>query len=134
MSDVRKIASQFIGIPYIHHGRTLAGLDCYGLIIKMFEARGVKLFDINKEYDEHWSWQGRNYFIENAYKEWAQVTMAEPWDVVVFTLKGDIVNHAGVALGDGQFIHTIIKTGTIISRLGDPAWLKRMAGVYRFKA
>lgn len=133
MYDARKIAAEFIGIPYVHHGRTLAGLDCYGLIIRMFERRGIRLFDINEEYDEEWSWKGRNYFVENAYREWSPVAFAESWDVVTFRLKGEVVNHAGIVIGDGQFVQTIIKTGTIISRLSDLTWSKRVAGYYRYK-
>lgn len=132
MFDARNIAKDFIGIPYILHGRTLQGLDCYGLIVKMFELKGIKLFDINEEYDEHWSWQGRNYFVENAHRQWTRIEIPEPWDVVTFHLKGDVVNHAGIVLGDGQFIHTVIKAGTVISRLNDPIWKKKFVNYYRY--
>lgn len=133
MSDIREIASKFIGIPYVHRGRERKGLDCYGLILEMFKEKGIKLFDINEEYDEGWSWKGRNYFVENAYREWEPVESPLPWDVVTFRLKGEVVNHAGVVIGDGQFIHTVIKVGTIISRLSDPTWSSKMAGYYRLK-
>lgn len=34
-------------VPYLDNGRTLAGMDCYGLVIECFRREGKKLIDIS---------------------------------------------------------------------------------------
>ncbi len=129
---IKFIVEKYLGIPYRHRGRDLSGLDCYGLIISIFEDAGISLFDIEEEYTEDWAWKGKNLFIENAYLEWEQVKTPYFLDVVGFVNSKGVVNHAGVMLTSTKFIHTC-KAGTVISSLNDYRKKNRIAGFYRHK-
>ncbi len=127
-----EIIQKYLGIPYQHHGRSLSGLDCYGLILEVFKNQGVRLWDIHDEYDQEWSWKGKDFFIENYAREWEKVLDPRFMDVVCFKNGKDIVNHAGVLLGEGKFIHAV-KAGVVVSKLTDSQWQKRFVGFYRYK-
>ncbi len=126
------IIQKYLGIVYQHHGRDLSGLDCYGLILKIFEDQGVRLWDIHEDYDQQWSWMGKNLFIENYAREWEKVTNPIFLDVVCFKNGKGVVNHAGVMLGENKFIQAV-KAGVVVSRLTDREWQKRFVGLYRYK-
>ena len=127
-----EIIHKYLGIPYQHHGRGLSGLDCYGLILEIFKDQGVELWDIHNEYDQEWSWKGKDLFIENYAREWERVTDFRFMDVVCFKNGKDVVNHAGVYLRMGKFIHAV-KAGVVVSRLTDRQWQERYVGCYRYK-
>lgn len=129
----KEIIEKYLGVSYRHKGRTLEGLDCWGLIKEVYKDLGFELWDIEEDYDEKWSWKGRNHFIENYYKEWVKVKKPNPFDVVLFSNSKGIANHGGVVLKSGKFIHCC-KTGVVVSRLGEPRWQKRIEGFYHLKA
>lgn len=125
------IRNKYLGVPFKHRGRLTDGLDCYGLIIRVYEDLGIKLFDIEEEYDPDWAWKGRNLFIENYHKEWERVDKPSLFDVVLFCVNNkSIANHGGVVLKDGYFLHSC-KAGTVVSPLSD--WSKYFEGYYHYK-
>lgn len=121
-----------MNVPYKHHGRDEYGLDCYGLIIAIYSCFGIKLLDINDNYDEHWSWQGRDYFAENYHKQWEIVSNPSPLDVVMFKNKKGIVNHGGIVIDRFRFVNAR-KAGVVIDKLGSEKWKKSIDNFYRFK-
>ena len=127
-----EILNKYLGISYQHHGRDPSGLDCYGLILKVFEDQGVVLWDINEDYNDEWSWQGKDIFMENYARDWECVQDPRFMDVVCFKNGKGIVNHAGVLLGENKFIHAV-KAGVVVSRLTDREWHRRCVGFYRYK-
>lgn len=131
MLDEKFIINKYLGIPFLHGGRTLNGLDCWGLIIAIYADLGFKLLDIEEEYTPDWQFKNKNYFIENYCKEWKRATLPELFDGVLFKSGKNIANHAGVVLSDNRFIHTC-KAGTIISRLDE--WKNKIEGFYHLKA
>jgi cell wall-associated NlpC family hydrolase len=124
------VITKYLGIPYKHQGRDLSGLDCYGLIISIYADLGIKLFDIEEDYARDWSWKNKNYFLENAHKEWEEVRKPRIFDVVGFKNSKGILNHAGVMLDGDRFINTC-RAGTVIYRVSDPVWSARFCGFYR---
>ena len=132
MITEKEIIKRYLGIPYKHRGRTLDGLDCWGLIKSIYKDFGYDLWDIEEDYDENWAWEGRDHFIENYHKQWDKVEKPELFDVVLFKNSKDIANHGGVVLSNDKFIHCC-KAGTVINRLSDSHWQKRLQGFYRLK-
>jgi cell wall-associated NlpC family hydrolase len=125
------IIRRYLGKPYKLHGRTIRGLDCYGLIILIYADCGHELWDINEEYDEAWGWKGKDYFLENYYRQWIRFSTPKLFDVVLFKNKTGAATHGGVVLNKGRFIHCVKNTGVIISRLSD--WKYKTEGFYRLK-
>lgn len=126
------IIHKYLPVPYKHQGRSMQGLDCYGLIIVIYADLGVKLFDIEENYTPEWSWQNKNYFLENCHKDWEEVKTPKIFDIVTFKNSKDIMNHAGIMLDEIRFINSC-KAGTVICRVSDPIWKKRFSGFYRHK-
>jgi len=125
------IRNKYLGTPFKHHGRFVDGLDCYGLIIRVYEDLGFKLFDIDDEYDTDWAWKGRNLFIENYHKEWEKVEKPGLFDVVLFCVNNKgVANHGGIVLKEGFFLHSC-KAGTVVAQLSD--WSKYLEGFYHYK-
>ena len=126
----RFIIRKYLGIPYKHKGRSLSGIDCYGLIIKIYADFGIELIDLQDEYDERWQWKRWAESIEQYYKKWQKVEIPQLLDIVLFK-KNDIVNHGGVVLNNNKFIHCC-KLGVIVSRLDEQMWQRRIEGFYRY--
>lgn len=127
-ADVKEIVNEFLGVPYRHMGRSIRGLDCYGLIVKIYERLGIRLFEVIGNYSTG-SITERNLFIVNYHKQWMRVKTPDLFDVVLIRSSGNIVDHAGVYIGEGKFIHTS-RAGTVIARLS--AWQNKIEGFYRF--
>jgi len=123
---------KYLGIPYLHRGRDYKGCDCYGLILLILLEKDIRLIDIEEEYDPNWSFKGKNHFIENAHKEWANTAFPQEFDIVGFKNNEGIMYHAGVMLDSTRFIHTC-RAGTVISKITDPQWKKRIVGYFRYK-
>jgi len=123
----------FLAIPYVHGGRGYEGTDCGGFI-KLFkkEVQGIDIPDLNTSYDVNWSYKGENYFVENYYKLFDKVKKPEIYDIVMFRNKQGIVNHGGITLGYGKFIHCC-KDGVLVDNYTRPIWQKRLDGFYRYK-
>ena len=132
LNKEKEIVDKFLGIPFRHHGRSPAGLDCYGLIIAVYKELGYEVWDIEEEYDRNWSFKGRNHFIENYHKEWVKVDEPAVFDVVLFSNRRGVANHGGVVLSRGRFMHAC-RAGVVISRLGDINYWRRIEGFYRLK-
>jgi cell wall-associated NlpC family hydrolase len=132
MSEILSIM-KYLGIPYKHTGRTIEGLDCWGLIKIVYkDVRNVDLWDIGEEYPEDWSWKGKDLFMENYRKQWERVKIPLALDVILLNNGAGIANHAGVMLNDKNFIHCT-RAGVIISRITDRFWKSKITGFFRYK-
>lgn len=128
----KELLNKYLGIKYKHQGRSKEeGLDCWGFIKFVYEDLGFSLWDINADYDEHWSWKGRNYFLENYAKEWIKVKRPDLFDLVLFHNRRNIPNHIGVLLSNYRFIHCC-KQGVIVSSVF--SWKDKLFAFYRLKA
>jgi len=128
----KDIVDKYLGVPFKHRGRDLTGLDCYGLIISIYRDSGINLLDIDEEYPANWGARGKNYFIENYYRQWEKVAAPKFLDVILFINSKGVCNHAGVYLHGDIFIHTSRKAGTIVTTIS--SFKTRVEGFYRYKA
>jgi cell wall-associated NlpC family hydrolase len=127
-AKVKEIVDEFLGAPYRHGGRGPLGLDCYGLIIKVYKRLGVELFDV-ESYPLNWPSE-KNLFLENYHRQWKKIESPNLFDVVLLCSKtGRVVDHAGVYIGDGRFLHAC-KAGVVIGKLAD--WAFKIEGFYSF--
>jgi len=120
-------------VPYKHCGRDLKGLDCYGLIMQIYDNfLNIRLWDIDEEYDENWGFKNGNHFLENYYRQWEKVNIPKFYDVVLFKNKKCVTDHGGIIITGQKFIHAC-KAGIVVTRLNDNKWINRVEGYYRFK-
>jgi cell wall-associated NlpC family hydrolase len=129
------LCKKYLGIPYEHHGRTMKGLDCWGLIILAYKDFGIDVVDL-EHYDYNWFKKGEDYFtkkyyLENYYKLWKRTMDPKFMDLAMFENSIGVPHHAGICLSDGRFLQCAIKVGVIVSTL-DVGWEKKLRGFYRY--
>lgn len=118
----------YIGIPFEWHGRTLDGVDCYGLIYLIYESRGIQLRDYA--------------YLDNPNMQplfstglddscWTQVDAPQPFDAVVLRISGHPL-HCGIVVDAHTFIHARAGINSCLERLDGPVWRNRIWGFYHY--
>jgi len=129
----KAVIGKYLGIPYRHRGRTMEGLDCWGLLKFVYADLGYRLFDIEDlEYSRVWGLSGKDYFKEYCGHDWERVEAPRPLDAVLFINSKGVADHAGIVLGNRRFIHCC-RQGVVMSRLADVSWKTKTEGFYRLK-
>ena len=107
--DLYREASDWIGTRYRRGGSTRKGVDCSGFTGIIYKAVfGVKLDRVSGVIAKNVS--------ESLEKE-----DLSPGDMVFFATRGrKNINHVGVYIGEGKFVHASISQGVIVSSLDEP--------------
>lgn len=121
-TEVQIRALSLIGYPYRYGGTSpTTGFDCSGLIRYVYrEAAGIDLPRTSAEL--------------SALKTPKPAESAlQPGDLVLFRLRGGRkVNHAGIYVGDGRFVHAPSSGGQVrLDRLDDSYWQHGYTGARR---
>lgn len=117
-----------IGVPYEKHGRTVKGLDCYGLVQVIYDRLGQELPNFPDDYmelvDIHTT-------INKNKSKFIELEKPEPFCIVTFSIIPPYVTHLGVVLEDcKRFIHIMEKRNVTIEKLDK--WQKRLRGFYKW--
>mgnify|MGYP000898257751 CR=1 FL=1 len=132
---ISQVAKEFIGIPYLHAGRSMKGIDCLGLVHLFYKKLGIIIPDTDgKEYSLDWYKKDPQRFLRGIQKIGREVLITgseplQPLDLVYFRV-GGAITHAGIMLDDKNFIHVMIGQKVHITRLNQ-AWRKRLQGARR---
>ena len=106
-------ARRWIGTKYKYGGQSRNGTDCSGLIMTVFQlVTGIKLPRDSRSQQEYCSQIG--------------IKQLAPGDLVFFCTgsDGSRVNHVGLYIGNGDFIHSSTSKGVIISNLSQDYYLR----------
>ena len=122
--------NDLIGIRYVPHGRTLAGLDCYGLVKIVFARCGIELPEYDADYHDYERIK-EIYLTERNTPPWEQASGYDEYPLLLAIRFGTpFVNHCGVYIGNGKFIHTRENIGVVIEDIS--LWKRRIEGAYRY--
>lgn len=130
-------ASPFIGIPFVHGGRTRDGIDCYGLCVLVF----TEVFKIDlPAYALDWSsradWPRLTEAIEQGRRDWEPIPRAAVTigDAVLLAIAGAPL-HVGIIAGTDplRMLHAEQGINTCLERLDSIVWARRIAGFYRWR-
>ncbi|MCK7607531.1 peptidoglycan-binding protein [Geobacillus stearothermophilus] len=109
-------AAELLGVPYVWGGETPEeGFDCSGFIFYLFQQQGVPI----------------PRTVALMWNAGASVSAPEVGDIVFFATTTNGPSHAGIYIGNGQFIHSGASTGVTTSRLDQPYWKQRYLGAKR---
>lgn len=110
-------AAELLGVPYVWGGETPEeGFDCSGFIFYLFQQQGIAV----------------PRTVALMWNAGASVSAPEVGDIVFFATTTNSPSHAGIYIGNGQFIHSGASTGVTTSRLDQPYWKQRYLGAKRF--
>ena len=116
-AGIVETAQLFLGAPYLWGGRSTAGFDCSGFVQTVFELNGVDLPRDTGQQIKVGEKIGKDY------------TKAQKGDLLFFSNSKGRVNHIGIYLGEGRFIHSsgIVKVNGLNSDdpLHEESYLKR---------
>jgi len=111
-------AMQYLGVPYRYGGTTSSGFDCSGFVMHVFAQNGMSLPHSSRA----------------QYDMGIPVDRADlaPADLVFFTTGGaSRINHVGIYVGDGKFIHASTNKGITITSLSDDTYASDYVGARR---
>ncbi len=110
--DIIKTARKYIGTPHRMGGTSLKGIDCSGLVMMAFADYGISLPHNSQEQARY------GQVITDKYQ-------LKPGDMVFFinTYKtSKYITHAGICIGNNQFIHTSSSKGVMVTSLDNSWW------------
>ena len=105
----------FLGTPHVMGGTSRSGIDCSGLLHQSFVLNGIEGIPRTAQ-------DFARYGIIIA-----DINDLKRGDLVFFTgtyNSSRFVTHAGICIGQGEFVHTSSKRGVMISKLNDPNYWK----------
>lgn len=122
---------KYIGIPYLEHGRSSTGVDCWGLVRLFYKQE----FDIDlPSYVEEYtgSYDPKlSETIETYSNNWTKTVAPKPGDVCLFNILGE-PTHVGIYLGETKFLHVRQNQTSVIESTQRPIWRNRLEGIYTY--
>jgi cell wall-associated NlpC family hydrolase len=117
---VARTAAELVGIPYKWGGETpRGGFDCSGLVFYSYQRVGYEV--------------PRTAAEQSTAARPVPVDSLRPGDLVFFRVLSSAVDHVGIYLGGGRFVHAPRKGRVVTaSSLDDLYYRSRFAGAGRF--
>jgi len=119
-----------IGVPFDE-------MNCANLVINVFRRYGITLpdYEFNNIATSAAMALQREQRISDAIgaADWVRVSWEPtPPSLMVLRSSSGHVDHVGVYIGDGRFIHSDRRMGVIMNTVSDPRWKHRVAGYYEY--
>jgi hypothetical protein len=113
-------AQEYLGVPYVWGGNGRRGLDCSGLVKNCFARAGLPL-------PRRASQQARV-----GQPVPLNVAELQPGDRLYFAVKGSAIDHTGIYLGNGYFIHASMSRGEVaVDPLSKPLYSRHWVAARR---
>lgn len=112
-SKIVNTALKYLGIQYKWGGYSMNGLDCSGFVKAVFASHGVTLPRVS-----------RDQALVGTSVSWSNL---QPGDRLYFACKGRHVDHTGIYMGNGHFIHSSVgRGGVAVDSIHKPFWMNSL--------
>lgn len=111
-TDIIQDAKSYKGVPYVWGGSTPAGFDCSGFLQYVFNKNGLSI----------------PRTVATIWHAGKFVSSPRVGDLVFFETYQPGASHAGIYLGNDQFIHAGSSTGVTVSNMNNSYWGPRYVG------
>jgi cell wall-associated NlpC family hydrolase len=116
---IARSAAALIGVPYEFGGADLGGFDCSGLAVYVHAQAGISIPRTAAE-------QQRAALA-------VPLSALRPGDLVFFRMGTHGVDHVGIYLGDGRFVHAPHRGGTVVAaQLNEAFYARHLVNAGRF--
>ncbi len=115
---IQKITERWIGTPYCISGYSKDCTDCSGFVQSVYKELGISLPRTAKE--------------QSIYTERITESEAVTGDLVFFSKNGT-VNHVGIYLSNGTFVHASSSKGVVLEELTTTYYSNNFAGFGRIR-
>ncbi len=117
LEELIDYAYTWLGTPYVYGGSSYSGTDCSGFTMRCFEKIGIDL----------------SHGCSSQYRRGTPVTTAQRdvGDLVFFDNYTSSLEHVGIYLGGGRFIHASSSKGLVVSSLYETYFAETYVGAVR---
>lgn len=117
-SRIVQTALKYLGIPYKWGGYSFSGLDCSGFVKAVFASHGVSLPRVSRDQAK----VGRA----------VSFSQLRAGDLLLFACKGNQIDHVGIYMGNGLFIHSSVSRGGVaVDSIMKPFYLNSLVAARR---
>ena len=125
--EIIATARTWLGVPFLHQGRTRQGVDCGGLLVAIGEEAGAAIihpgtYSMSPDPD-----LVLGALVANCSQ--VPVAQARPGDVLLMSFAGE-PRHVGL-LTDAGLLHAWAKPGKVVEHRMDGAWRRRIRSAWR---
>ncbi len=124
-------ARTWVGVPFLHQGRTREGVDCVGLLVAVLREVGHDPADSTR-----YPFRAKSAVLMQhlaAECDEQPVGGEQPGDVLVCSMRGEEPYHVALLTERGTLIHAVSLIGTVVEHHFDDAWRGRVRRVYRWR-
>ena len=111
-SKMMREISKYMGVPYVHGGAGIDGMDCSGYTMTVYKNAIGKLLP-------------RSSAEQSKLGKTVELSDLKFGDLIFFNTTGESASHVGIYLGDDLFAHASVSFGVTISSLQSSYYAKR---------
>ena len=129
MSGIDVAARSYLGVPWVHQGRSRHGLDCVGLAVVCLRDIGL---DPPDRADYGRDPDGTLRAVISGWDALSPVASPEPGDIALIRYKAE--RHIAIVGQQPQglsLIHADSRAGKVVEHLMDDRWRKRVVAAWR---
>jgi cell wall-associated NlpC family hydrolase len=123
-------AREYIGVPFLHQGRSKRGVDCVGLVVRVAQDLGLSRYD----FTEYGMDPNLSQFMRvlRACPDWERIPITDRQSGDVLVLALNVPCHVAIYTGSGV-IHAMSLRGKVCEHRLTSDWKRKVRECYRFK-